>query len=484
MESNGIGFCSWLFIGVCAAGLLWQLSLVTDEYFKYKVTTSTIVFTPDMIEPMAMTVCFNLFGVLDFKRLKQDLNISVELDENNGNPIETKLVDDLTVKQLFDYTPSNNSIIMRMTYKPKDQSRAVVVPIENLNILKFFRHVNLCYKIEVKNNNDSLSYRENSISNEYQFRIAQIYLNKFVDNALTISTIISHNNIPYQELISTKFIPRRLFISKGLKMASSNLYSSDHMMLKRKSLPPPYETRCTPYKKQGFHSRDHCINDCTASQVWKSFGKVSLMSVVTEPSNAFQVNRASLADKQSYLNFSKIFNNCEWNDCKNDNCHERRIFTTTHEISEDGSRRMRWEHRVSFSSLSFKINSRASLSFVEFLIFVLGSISTWTGLSVVGCNPVKLVRVVYKKIKTTSSTSRTENNFKMTTSAKQYRIQRIMEHHRTRERISQIEENVNSLRQRSKERVYDYLKSKESRINQLEERLSQMEQRIIENEYR
>ena len=403
-------FSSWQFICLCIAGLLWQLVTITAEYFKYKVTTSTIIFTPNIIEPTAMTICFNLFGLLNLTSFEQDLNIPVEIDKNTGNPKDKKIVNDLTVRQLFDYTPSNNSIIEKMTYKLKNQSRPIDVPKNMLSVFKFFRHANLCYKIQVKNSSEYLSYRENSISNFFQFVSAQLFFTKLVDNARYISPIVSYiDQIPYQELISTRFINRRLWTSNGSAKASSNAYASDHMTWERTSLPSPYETQCTSYEKQGFHSRDHCINDCTASQVWKTFGKVSLMSVVTEPSDSLQVNRILLEDKQSFINFSKILNNCEWNKCKNQNCHERRIFTTTYESSIDEGRRIRWHQAVLFSQLSVKITSRPTESSIEIVIFVLGSISTWTGLSIMTCNPAALARLVHKHIRSTSQIPQVNN---------------------------------------------------------------------------
>ena len=129
-------FSSCLFFCFCAAGLLWQLVTIIDEYFRYKVITSTSIFIPDIIEPTAMTIYCRSLHLLNFTGLKQDLNISISLDTELS--IAKQIVNNLTVKQLFDYTPSNNSIVDRMTYKPKDQSLPAVVPSGNLNILKFF----------------------------------------------------------------------------------------------------------------------------------------------------------------------------------------------------------------------------------------------------------------------------------------------------------------------------------------------------------
>ena len=260
---------SSLFLCFCAAGLLWQLVTVTEEYFRYKVITSTIIFIPDTIKPTAITMCFNLFNVLNLVSLKRDMKIF--LDKNNGQLTKEQLINNLTIRQLFDYTPSNDSIVSSMTYKLKNQSHPEVVSRGNLSILKFLRQFNVCYKIQVKSNKESLSYRENSISNAYQFVLTQLFFTKYLNNVQYISAIISSvDYIPYQELISTPFIFRRLSTSNGSAEASSNAYTSDHMTWERILLPSPYETHCTPYEEQGFQSRDHCINDCITSQVWKS----------------------------------------------------------------------------------------------------------------------------------------------------------------------------------------------------------------------
>ena len=204
------------------------------------------------------------------------------------------------------------------------------------------------------------------------------------------------------------------------------------------------------------------------------FGKVSLMSVVIQPSDFLQINRDTLKDKQSYLNFTGILNNCECKQCKNDNCHEQRIFTTTRESSIDESQRIRWQHRVSFSQVSFKITSRSSLSFIEIVIYVLGSISTWTGLSIMACNPATLART-YRKIRPAPRTS--EINNRITTL-------QLLQNRTAESRMSQIEEKVNELvlKQQSSEQMLDYLKSKECQIYHLENRFFQIEQKLIKIE--
>ena len=57
-----------------------------------------------------------------------------------------------------------------------------------------------------------------------------------------------------------------------------------------------------------------------------------------------------------------------------------------------------WQHQIT-SQVSFRITSRTSLSFVEFLTCTLGSISTWTGFSVFACNPLKSGRALSSLVK-------------------------------------------------------------------------------------
>ena len=53
------------------------------------------------------------------------------------------------------------------------------------------------------------------------------------------------------------------------------------------------------------------------------------------------------------------------------------------------------KHNV-VSQISFKITSIESLSLMEFILYIMDSISTWTGLSVIACNPVVVTKQIVK----------------------------------------------------------------------------------------
>lgn len=333
-----------------------------------------------------MTLCLNMYQVIDKESLKE---------------LNTTNLGKLTTRQLFDFSPSSNSILQQLYYKSKTESAPIKVDKnieDHIQILKFLHHINVCYKIDVKKG-ETLSYRENAVSNFYKFKTTHLYFNRNIENCSDFTLIISAlGHLPYQEIIATRFLKRRLYENEGHAVSSTNSYTSNHMTVEKKALPSPYETQCRNYSKTGFHGRDHCIDKCVASLVWNTFKKVSLMSLVTQPTDSLQFNRISLKDKKNYDSFSKILTNCERIECRNSNCDDLETVTSTEAESISPNRTFEWQHRVS-AKISFRITSRPSLPFVEFIIYVLGSISTWTGLSVIACNPVKLANRIHMTLK-------------------------------------------------------------------------------------
>ena len=377
---------SWTFMALCASVLLWQLTTVINKYFRYKVTTSTHVFTPDVIKPYAMTACVN--DGVDFKQMNRDLNTTYK----SGRLTGLIGLPNVSVRKWFDYTPSNETVLGGIWYKSKEQSEPIHVSKnvrDHVDILKFFTKTFVCYKMVVKKS-QQLSYRDISVSNFNEFQVNKLVFNTSTENATSIKFMISPiNHLPNKELIGTTYIPRDLKEDNGTVIADTNWYISNHMTIDKEALPSPYETNCINYKNLGFHGRDHCIDECVSSRVWTTFRKVSFMSPVTEPSDAFPFTRVSLQDQEVFAKFSKIQDDCQVNQCRNRGCNDAQIVTTTVSKSYGDDRQFSWDHKA-VSQISFRITSSASLSFVEFIIYILGSISTWTGLSIVACNPVKL----------------------------------------------------------------------------------------------
>ena len=188
---------SFLFMLLCAAGLLWQLITIIDLYFQFKVTTTTNVFTPEVLNPLAMTFCVKIHEVIDHQRLKQDFG----RDDDD-------ILHNLTIQNLFDYTPSNDGIVLQFSYKTSKFSRHkdVLANISNhLDITKFFQRGYVCYKIRLKKD-EQLNYREISVTSNDQFLVKRYIFNQILSNVKLVKVMLGHvNQLPYRGMISTLY---------------------------------------------------------------------------------------------------------------------------------------------------------------------------------------------------------------------------------------------------------------------------------------
>ena len=75
------------------------------------------------------------------------------------------------------------------------------------------------------------------------------------------------------------------------------------------------------------------------------------------------------------------------------------------------------------SQISFQIISMIALSFVKFVLYILDSISIWTGLSVIGCDSIVIGKQLFKSAKSRLQVTRRQ-------------VLRILEWHQTRRLFS------------------------------------------------
>lgn len=154
---------------MCAAGLVWQLTTIIDLFFQYKVSTAVNIFTPAMLEPLAMTLCVNIAGVVDHEKMNKDLGTNYSKNDNGRIKLDFT---NLSFQTLFDYTPSNDSILQQFSFKTK-KSRLKHIKdnvSNNVDVIKFLQRIYVCYTITVKGD-EALKYRDISVSNTNHFLV-------------------------------------------------------------------------------------------------------------------------------------------------------------------------------------------------------------------------------------------------------------------------------------------------------------------------
>lgn len=358
-----------------------------------------------------MTLCVKIADVLDITRLNRDLST---------NYTEATIeVPKLSLKNLFDYTPSSD-IIDKLKYKTKNNTRLKEfnnTVNDKLDVIKFLYRRNVCYKIVFKGD-ESIEHREFAVTNEIQFYGKMFTFNRSIENATEIKVMLgSLHKIPYKALISTPHEVRRLFLVNDTAYSDVNHYWISHLTIEKIKLPSPYETHCRAYRNFGLHDRHDCIEECVTSGILKIFGKISLFSPVTENRNQSleTFSWPHLYEDDESKKFWKIQKDCQLQQCHRKECHKTEIHTTTQPRKYTGDRRVSRNDQLGFDwyprrqlslihrlvpRISFQITSRATLSFVEFVVYILGTMSTWTGLSILACNPANLVANLPKNLKT------------------------------------------------------------------------------------
>ena len=172
-------------------------------------------------------------------------------------------------------------------------------------------------------------------------------------------------------------------------------YISEHA-IELLSLPKPFPANCIDYTKFGFHDRSHCIDDCLANATFQTFGKVSLFTPVTKPSDHLPFYLRDLWSNETDQQFRKIRQDCQFKHCKNPDCNQTITVTDqTPDSTRDHERQFVVWHCPS-PKLSFKVTSSPEFSELSFMLYVMSIISTWLGLSVLSFDPSTLLEMKQK----------------------------------------------------------------------------------------
>ena len=126
--------------------LVYQLSSVSNEYFKYETETDVVYSEPTLVSMPGVTICFDTHSIIK----------KTFLDEKypNKSIIGSALSHVISVSDIFEITPSNMSIILNCRYKTKDSFQLHSNNREECykfyQVMKFQKLHKLCYDIRAR----------------------------------------------------------------------------------------------------------------------------------------------------------------------------------------------------------------------------------------------------------------------------------------------------------------------------------------------
>ena len=383
----------WVFVALSIGGLVWQSVLICDLYFQYKVTTRTRVFIPDIIDPLAVSVCVQLHNLFDYDRVFKDLGKNWTAQALEREP--DLMLSQLNVQQMFDYSPPNDDVIdiivvrNSFTSTPNIIIKPEMVKSKTL-ISKYLYMGFLCYKVKVVQDQPlTLRHYVASLLGSGLIRFIKFSQKMQTSNMIKI-TLGNMDTPPFHGLMVTPYIFREY--NDTDKTAKYSYFVSNHYIMTKESLESPYETKCWNYKLMSLTNEVDCIETCVLNKTLDKFQKIPYTTLIKSGSNKKLLTGLDLNGSGANNQFQKINKECT-DKCSRPACKDFQVITDTASYSRGN---FSWKHVVP-SQTSFDIESRPQLKFVEFLTYLLGTITTWTGLSIISMNPVNLLTKDWRK---------------------------------------------------------------------------------------
>jgi hypothetical protein len=383
------------------AGLTWQLYLVCKIYFSYKVTTSLRIEFPPTVSPQATSFCARNTDILQFDRLnaKTGKNWSYTMDLDTIR----KYQEELTVNQFFEFTPPVDEVIQRILYRAKGTYERFVKAgrevYDTFTVTKYAYLEYVCYRMWDKTAAD-MTFRELAVTPTSAGMIYELYLNETMirSNYIRIS-LHGRDKYPYRSLKISP-VTRRGY-NEETKTSRYNMYVNQQIRLTVKLLPPPFESNCMDYKKIGIDSDVHCIQDCIRRQTKEKYDMIPFGVIVNgtlqgEEKDMKMISYNNVASEVFGRELLEMAQRCGDVECNRLDCDLRTAMTIT---------TLLYESDVSVIGMRFNVPSdpyiwvmtSPALNVVEFLTYIMSCVSTWTGLSIMSTEPLRLVRLSRRK---------------------------------------------------------------------------------------
>ena len=235
------------------AGFLWQVFIVSIEYFGYKTTTSVAFRVLPQVKPQLSVFCVRYWEVMDRKMITKETGIKFSRKRARESDDHDKR---LTVEQIFKYTPHPDKVI-----------KSCVVPGEHghvrsdstkcgqhFTVSKYFTQEYICYRF-ARNRKDTFPIEEITHSTRNSFLVHEILLTQEFREASVVEAIVHPDSGGYP------FHSRNYAAKHVIKVdhtSSSNdpnylFLSGSNIVIDK--LPKPYDTAC-------IHASNRAVNDC------------------------------------------------------------------------------------------------------------------------------------------------------------------------------------------------------------------------------
>lgn len=388
-----------IFIVTCVTGFLFQTYYILSLYLQYNVGSNVELKTIITLDPPDLSLCIRYVDILaeggiTNRTSKSRSDVRSKIREIQAN---------VTVKQIFDQTPSLESIVSGCVHKIPD-SYSLHTHMNKGKCLslftgsRFYTQEYLCYKFQLRVN------RSQSVSGKYKYDnvaeslaypgmlYALLLDNKTLGEANVIKiTVHERNKMPFDDLAYSQYFSRQ--VNNVVRYSEiSVFYQKTTIIL----LPPPFATACNPYP-HFMGSQRNCITRCLTNATIAHFNKVPFSGIEQEPLDYKLISSIDTSTPKFPKELDILENRCE-KKCNGRQCMNKMHATT---ILKEG--KGQFENFVIRLYVPMgpilHVDVIPTSSLQDLLVYISSSISVWLGFSIMSLNPADLWKEIDQKRK-------------------------------------------------------------------------------------
>ena len=352
---------------ICIAGCLYQVLDISKTYFAYdSKTTVSITIVSKMKIPMLST-CWDLQDVLDFKGLCHDHGFAIPNTTNEYND----LFDTLTARQVFNYTPSVDSIIescrvrLPQDYAYRENRYNASECSELFDVEKYIHRQNICYKKTTKLNSTAHIIKQ-TLNPAVPGLIYVVFLSRDFDTASWYTAIIHSTNSSM--LYDAAYSPKKyIFVGNNSLAMDLTFYPTGISFL-----PAPYRTKCIP---MNFCSGAEMVLKSIREKFIQNFSLIDTLAPIFTPYDYPMITRTKLRNETIVDLFRREAEKAENPPCP---CKFEYIVTRVYAYQDsDPMVKVYWPQDSRNDIRYFP-----SFPATDYIIYVCSSIGIWFGISV------------------------------------------------------------------------------------------------------
>lgn len=380
-----------LLSAISIIGFAAQVIQVSILYFGYKTTTQVKIETPAFIRTHGVALCIRYTDIIDHKRLNNETGLTFRPLRTLEDGIDQE--DLLTVEQIFEYTPHENTLISKCFTRPDEWRYNFNTGsgcYKVFNVTRFMTLEYMCYSI-IRKGKRRLTQLSVTQASFLQYKIYEVTMGPRFRQVISLIPIAFSDGLPFLSRDYTSILPH-------LRVANTDnfIYNIFHMYpsdLKFHLLPPPFDTMCFDAEPGNEYI---CNKECLITEYGK-FDRAPGFEMLDQPYKRKVLSIKDLNDTVLLQKATIAYGFCR------KKCFYKPCFTgfskTTSRVMKDNTIDLRFSLLTS-SDPDIVIIAQATMTFIEFFSFVAGCFGTWFGLSFLSLNPLNvLLRRKKSKVK-------------------------------------------------------------------------------------